>query len=332
MRRLLKLSAGKYTLLLFVVLLIGVVISWSQYGDPDAFPGLKQMADVAHDELGLRPQFVGHLNLTMWRERTKKYVSWGDKLLPVLHQQVGLAIPYLPSCSVRLIASKARSLVVMGFSGMRTLYVSIVGDFQAKDYLKCAGKKMKQRTIGKQNVWIGDETFWWEGQRGALVGMGVNPRPPLYPFGLKHRLNLFGKQGVLHYIIERKGALFRGLRQTESPFAGMFSLSELEDMRLPKGITVQFHRMEGQIQLDKTLKLQIIVSMRKEKHAMRLMGLYHLTTSLAPPFLRTFLQPLKALRKGCFVQMNYEQPFAAFVTQARAFLWNEGKLPKKITH
>ena len=329
MRRILKLSKGKLFVLLLLTVLIGLVISWSTSGGDDSFPALAQMADVAQNELGLRPQFVGHLNLDLWRTQTKKYRSWGVQLLPAIYKHVGLAIPYHPTCSLREIATKSQSLVVLGFSGMRTLYVTLLGDFVAEDYLKCAGKKMKQQVIGGRKVWIGDETYWWQGEEGALVGMGVNPRPPLFSFGLKYNLNLFGKSGVLHHILNEKNAMFRGLYLAQSNVAGMFALSGLEDMNLPQGITIQFHRMEGEVTVGKHLNSEMKVYMRKRQHALRFMGLYHLTTSLAPKPIRTLLKPLKAQRAGRFVEMTYKLPFARFVGNIQTMLVNTGMVPKK---
>lgn len=328
MRRLLKFSFGKFVGLLLLTCSLMLVFLWGVKQNDGAFPGLSQMADVAHNELGLRPQFVGHLDLDVWRKNTRKFSGWTDKFLPVIYQHVGLAIPYDPACSIRNISRKSRSLVLLGFSGMRTLYLTLQGDFSASNYLQCAGKKMKSRMIHGHKVWMGDETYWWEGQDGALVGIGVNPRPPLFSFALKYRLNLRGKAGVLEHILSEKNSMFRGLTLSQTNFAGMFSLSGLEDMKLPQGIRIQFHHMGGQVMVGRDIEARIKLRMRKRKHALRLMGMFHLATSLSPKPIRRMLQPLKAERVGRSIQMKYKQEFSTFVVKARDLLWNEGKLPK----
>lgn len=281
---------------------------------------------IARSEIEVTPHFTAIVDVKSLHKQIKLKPTQTPWLLAMVHQQIGLAIPYHPSCPGRELWRKSESFVAMGFSGMRLLYVSIHGSFDANAYMKCMSKHMKRKRIGGQAVYVGDETYWWVGQKGSLIGMGVNPRPPMFSFGHVQRVPLLGDNGLLMRTMQangylRQGVTYRPIHEKSShPFSGGFLIEGLEDMNLPRGITIKFHRMLGLVRFGKELTADVMVAMRRRKHAMRVMGIYHLASSLAPRPIRSLLEPLKAKRKGRRVRLLYREKMSVLLEKAEQWL------------
>ncbi|TNE48507.1 MAG: hypothetical protein EP343_15575 [Deltaproteobacteria bacterium] len=322
------------SVLLLTLVLMGLFVGalrlwwWSPRGIDGALSDLRQ---VAYSEVSVYPHFTGVLDLKSLRRQIQNSGAQAKGFLPLLYKQVGLAIPFHPSCPAMAMWKKSDSLVAMGFSGMRLLYLSLQGSFDAHAYMACMSKYMKRKRVNGQAMFVGDETYWWIGQNGSLNGMGINPRPPMFSFGRKQRLQLLGSQGLLVRTMQHNGMLRNGLRYRPKqagqrrPYTGAFLLEGLEDMNLPTGIKIRFHRMQGLLRVNKFVSARISVAMRRQKHAMRMMGIYHLASTLAPAPLRSLLSPLKAKRKGRRIRLVYKEKVSELVQTLKAQLRSMAK-------
>ncbi len=317
------------SVMLLTLVLLGLFVGalrlwwWSPRGIDGALSDFRQ---VAQREVSVLPHLIGVLDLRALRREIRNSGSKAKGFLPLLYKHVGLAIPYHPSCPAITMWNKSESLVAMGFSGMRLLYISLHGSFDAWAYMACMSKHMKRKRVNGQAMFVGDETYWWIGQNGSLNGMGVNPRPPMFSFGRKQQLQLLGNHGLLVRTMQHNGKLRNGLRYRSKqagqrrPYTGAFRLEGLEDMNLPTGIKIRFHRMQGLVRVNKFVSAHVTVAMRRQKHAMRMMGIFHLASTLAPAPLRRLLSPLKAKRKGRQIQLVYKEKVSELIRALKSQL------------
>lgn len=274
--------------------------------------------------LGVTPQFVNIVHLRRLRKAMQQHSHDIRGFLDTLHRQLGMVIPYQKHCPGHALWEKGQSLAVVGFAGMRILLVSLQGTFESVPYLACAAQAMKKFRYHQQDIYQGADTFWWAGP-GSLVGIGMNPRPPLFSFHNKNAPTLLGPQGLLQTLLRSDRPLRRGDFVSPSMLVHFkhtseFSLQGMEDMQLPQGISIRFHHMKGTLQVNKQLRADLSISMLREKHAMRLMGMVHLASALVPSAIRVLIKPLQAQRQGRQIRMTYQQPLPLFFKNSRSIL------------